>query len=295
MVTANPVQIIQVHVGCQLCQGKNTIQWQCMNCQFLMCTSCKDNIHLRIAKDHTIIHIDDIEKLDSGESFNFSDVPCNQHANQVCCFYCRTCQTVVCLKCVMPVHNGHEFVDELEFLSKKKKLWEGHKNAVKKLGEQLSTAEPKLRKIKESETIIIHVTKDNRVIIGAKSPGPVLLVRGRRVVLVYQEGNHLKEYEHDSNINHYLTYHRSITSTSNGIFVIDRIDADRRGRVIALEERGNVIQIYCGHPDINTERKPFKPARMENNCHIPDLINKSVITCNIKCLQKEHDTNLENC
>ncbi|CAG2209235.1 unnamed protein product [Mytilus edulis] len=52
----------------------------------------------------------------------------------------------------MKVHNGHEFVDEEEFLSKKKTLWEGHKNAVKEIGE-LSTAESELLqgKIKESD------------------------------------------------------------------------------------------------------------------------------------------------
>ncbi|VDI41365.1 Hypothetical predicted protein [Mytilus galloprovincialis] len=483
MGTASSVQRSQVPIGCQLCQGRNTIQWKCTNCQLLMCTICKDNIHLRIARDHKIINIKDIGELDSGESFNFSDVHCNEHSNQVCCSYCRTCKTVVCLKCVMKVHNGHQFVDEEDFLSKKKKLWEGVKNAVKKIDE-LSSEESKLRKIKESEDVMynkekeniqkrstnegdqwseklvrldekkrainqgidselgnldrergkfqevihvvdviksskdffqfferfdelittlncdivpfktnieslsdfnvrdlvvsilgqlktndsgakpsfkiikdsttdikmihyltvlpdetlllsdnvsnvlqhvklegtsvqvianfhiqifgmavspagdvlvstgatklkifniktgektdsvysvhplgscnVHVTKDNRVIIGAMSPGPAFPASGRRVVIVMdQEGKHLKEYEHDSNKKPLFTYPDSITTTSNGIiYVVDTLNAGGRGRVVVLREEGDVIHIYSGHPHINTEARSFTPVNL---------------------------------
>ncbi|XP_063420644.1 E3 ubiquitin-protein ligase TRIM71-like [Mytilus trossulus] len=481
MGTSASVPNSQVSIGCQLCQGKNTIQWKCVNCQFLMCSSCKDNIHLRIAKDHIIRNLNDIGELDSGESFNFCDVHCNEHSNQVCCSYCRTCKNVVCLKCVMKVHNGHEFVDEEEFLGKKKKLWEGHKNAVTKLSE-LSTEEHKWRNIKESEeamynkakeniqnrsindgdrwseklidleeikrsinqeidrelrnlaedkrkfqevinvvdliksskdfykfferfkelltslnyvivpfksnigslsdfiegenlvsescrlktnhsgsthifkvvqqyttdirkislltelpdqtllisdnsskvlqhvnlegtsvqvksnmtikifgmavspagdilvstsgtrlkilnlktgeitdsvfnvhplkALFLHATRDHRVIIGARSPEHKYSDTGRCVVIVMnQEGKYLKEYEHDGKNKSLFTYPRSISSTSDDrIFVVDRVNDDARGRVVVLARGGEIIQIYSGHPHINTERKPFKPV-----------------------------------
>ncbi|CAC5386334.1 unnamed protein product [Mytilus coruscus] len=479
MGTASSVPFSQVSIGCQLCQGRNTIQWKCVNCQFLMCNSCKDNIHLRISKDHKILNIKNIGDLDSGESFNFSDVHCNEHSNQVCCSYCSTCKTVVCVKCLMTLHNGHQFLDEEEFLSKRKKLWDEQKRAQKKLYE-LCMKEAKLRTIKESEvrkyfeakqeiqkrekknkcseilfkldekmqsvnqgidrelrnldrekrkfqevidvvdiikiskdfcqflekfdelittlncdfepfnsnieslsdfnvgdlivsnygqvkskdsdakisfkvvkhyttyirkiismtvlidqtllisdnsskviqhvklegtrvqliakfskkifgmavspsgeilvstadtrlkifniktgeitdsvynvhplrTIVIHVTKDNRVIIGAKSPGPIFPATGRRVVIVMdQRGNHLKEYEHDSNNKTLFTHPDSITGTSN-IFVVDWLDNKGRGRVVVLGQEGDILQIYSGHPHVNTERKPFKPVNV---------------------------------
>ncbi|XP_071132937.1 protein wech-like [Mytilus edulis] len=150
MGTTHSVLNSQVHIDCQLCQGRNKIQWKCVTCHFLMCSSCKDNIHLRITKDHHIININDIGELDSGQSFNFSDVHCIEHSEQVCCSYCRTCKKVVCVKCVMKVHNGHEFVDEEEFLCKKEKLWEGQ-NRVKKKLDELCNVETKLKEIKESE------------------------------------------------------------------------------------------------------------------------------------------------
>ncbi|XP_076097942.1 uncharacterized protein LOC143068079 [Mytilus galloprovincialis] len=150
MGTASSVQRSQVPIGCQLCQGRNTIQWKCVNCQFLMCTICKDNIHLRIAKDHKIISISDIGELDSGESFNFSDTHCKEHFDQVCCSYCSSCNTVVCVKCLMTVHNGHKFVDEADFLCKKKQIWKGKTSAVKKI-DQLCKDEHKLKNIKQLE------------------------------------------------------------------------------------------------------------------------------------------------
>ncbi|CAC5356275.1 unnamed protein product [Mytilus coruscus] len=160
MGTSHSVPNSQVPIGCQLCQGRNKIQWKCVNCQFLMCSSCKDNIHLRIAKNHQIINIKDIGELDFGQSFNFSDVYCIEHLHQVCCSYCSTCKKVVCVKCVMKVHNGHEFVDEEEFLSKKVKLWEGQKRVEKKLDE-LCKVEIKLKEIKESEESMYSKTKQD--------------------------------------------------------------------------------------------------------------------------------------
>ncbi|VDI34520.1 Hypothetical predicted protein [Mytilus galloprovincialis] len=507
MGTASSVQRSQVPIGCQLCQGRNTIQWKCVNCQFLMCSICKDNIHLRIAKDHRIVNITDIGELDSGESFNFSDLHCNEHSNQVCCSYCRTCKTVVCLKCMMKVHNGHAFVDEEEFLSKKQTLWKGPKEAVIKLME-LSKAETILKEVKKSEDALymkakqdiqerstndvdqfseilikldkkmqsvnqgidreirnidrekgkfqevinvvdviksskdfyklferfdelittlnceivpfksniesisdfvegeylvskfsqlktnnsaanitfkviktfttnikrfhylaelsdqtllisdnksdvlqhikleetnvkvisnfniqiygmavspsgdilistsntrlkvlniktgaitdsvynvhslhsryVHVTKDNRVIIGALSPGPVFPAPGRRVVIVMdQEGTCLKEYEHDGNNKPLFTYPDSITTTINGFtFVVDWLDAAGRGRVVVLEQGGDVKQIYSGHPHINTERKTFKPR---------DLLTMSSGSVIVTDINTNTLHNLNNC
>ncbi|VDI19161.1 Hypothetical predicted protein [Mytilus galloprovincialis] len=110
----------------------------------------------------------------------------------------------------------------------------------------------------------IHVTKENRVVIGAKSSEPRLPVIGRRVVIVMdQEGKHMKEYEHDSNNKPLFTHPDSITTTSNGnTFVVDRVNDEGRSKVVVLEQGGDVIQIYSGHPHINTESSPFKPVKL---------------------------------
>ncbi|CAG2226307.1 ABC1 [Mytilus edulis] len=70
--------------------------------------------------------------------------------NKVCCSYCSSCNTVVCVKCLMTVHNGHKFVDEADFLCKKKQIWKGKTSAVKKI-DQLCKDEHKLKNIKQLE------------------------------------------------------------------------------------------------------------------------------------------------
>ncbi|CAC5402751.1 unnamed protein product [Mytilus coruscus] len=78
-----------------------------------------------------------------------------------------------------------------------------------------------------------------------------------------QRGNHLKEYEHDGNNKTLFTCHLSVTSSSNGnIFIVDWLDAGGRGRVVVLGQGGDVLQIYSGNLNINTERKPFKPRSL---------------------------------
>ncbi|VDI46507.1 Hypothetical predicted protein [Mytilus galloprovincialis] len=110
----------------------------------------------------------------------------------------------------------------------------------------------------------IHVTQDHRVIIGAISQAPIFPATDRSVVIVMDhKGNRQKEYEHDKNNTPLFTYPRNITSTINGnIFVIDKQMANGKGpgRVVVLGHGGGVIQIYSGHPDINTQNESFKPS-----------------------------------
>ncbi|XP_063409711.1 uncharacterized protein LOC134692972 [Mytilus trossulus] len=115
--------------------------------------------------------------------------------------------------------------------------------------------------VKPLYPINVHVTSDHRVIIGAKSSGKILPVTGRRVVVVMdQEGKQLKEYEHDNHNKQLFTCPLCVTSTSNGnICVVDMLDYDFRGRVVVLSPGGDILGTYTGHPDVNTEEKPFEP------------------------------------
>ncbi|XP_063410016.1 uncharacterized protein LOC134693211 [Mytilus trossulus] len=108
----------------------------------------------------------------------------------------------------------------------------------------------------------IHVTSDHRVIIGARSGGKAFPVTGRRVVIVMdQDGKQLKEYEHDNHNKPLFTYPVSVTCTSTGnICVVDGLDYDDRGRVVVLSPGGDILGTYTGHPDVNTEEKPFTPV-----------------------------------
>ncbi|VDI30014.1 Hypothetical predicted protein [Mytilus galloprovincialis] len=113
----------QIPLGCQLCEGGNKIEWKCTDFNLLMCSRCKDGVHLRIVKDHRILNINEIgEHEDTLDSFVFSNLKCQDHPDQPCSLYCKTCSKVICLKCIIKVHNGHTFVDEEELNDRKGKL-----------------------------------------------------------------------------------------------------------------------------------------------------------------------------
>ncbi|XP_071137200.1 uncharacterized protein [Mytilus edulis] len=110
----------------------------------------------------------------------------------------------------------------------------------------------------------VHVTKDDKVIVGVKSSGKPFPVTGRRAIFVMnQKGEHETIYEHNKNNIRIFACVKSITTTDNGnICVVDKLSEDGRGRVVVLNREGDILQIYTGHHEVNNEKKPFKPVNI---------------------------------
>ncbi|VDI45561.1 tripartite motif-containing protein 66 [Mytilus galloprovincialis] len=110
----------------------------------------------------------------------------------------------------------------------------------------------------------VHVTKDDKVIVGVKSSGKPFPVTGRRAIFVMnQKGEHETIYEHNKNNIRIFACVKSITSTDNGnICVVDKLSEDGRGKVVVLNREGDILQIYTGHHEVNNEKKPFKPVNI---------------------------------
>ncbi|CAC5364910.1 TRIM71 [Mytilus coruscus] len=125
----------------------------------------------------------------------------------------------------------------------------------------------------------VHVTNDHRVMIGAVTPANHVPATGRRVVIVLdQNGKQLSEYELDNHNKHLFALPIFITSTSHGnICVVDWSDTDDRGRIIVFAPGGDILGNYTGHPDVNTEKDPFKPVGIlttpSDNIVVTDLNN----------------------
>lgn len=353
----------QIPIRCQFCEVETKIEWKCLDCSLLMCHRCKEKVHLKIksTSDHRIIDIKDLGLCQqSTEHFKLSDIKCQEHAGQVCCLFCQTCEQFICLKCLTKVHRGHEVMEEEEykaemirqefktsskFESKLSKLTVSNEPQIMKTDkanikikvdtkfitdlsriyclvscqdgsvwiadnrntvQHIKTEKNKIDVISRFSMIVwdmaitstnailvsdggtllkwmnagtgqithtiydiaplttcrIHITKDNRVIIGAIPAGKIFPARGKRVVIVMDlSGNHLTKFEYDKNNKPLFTYPYRITTTSQGnICVVDKLDEIRRGRVIILGPSGQVIHIYTGNPDVNTEDRPFKPS-----------------------------------
>ncbi|CAC5413567.1 unnamed protein product [Mytilus coruscus] len=96
-----------------------------------MCSRCKYKVHARFknAIGHKIKDIKELGNQEEVDTFNFNEIICLQHSDQVGCVYCKTCKKVICVKCVSKVHNGHTYIGEEELDIKKKKINDDHKRA----------------------------------------------------------------------------------------------------------------------------------------------------------------------
>ncbi|CAC5403161.1 unnamed protein product [Mytilus coruscus] len=80
----------------------------------------------------------------------------------------------------------------------------------------------------------VHVNSDGKVTVGA----------------FFHQGNPI------------FTFVRNITRTKNGnTCVVDKLSEDYRGRVVILSEDGDVLNIFNGNPEVNTDKIPFQSMR----------------------------------
>ncbi|XP_076105023.1 uncharacterized protein LOC143073393 [Mytilus galloprovincialis] len=99
----------------------------------------------------------------------------------------------------------------------------------------------------------VHITSDNKVLVAGRN-------KDRKVViLMNQNGDHERVYEHDQHKQPIFTNFWGATSTRNGnIHVLDEVSAERH-RVVVLGQGGDIINIYTGDKEINKDI-PFTPT-----------------------------------
>ncbi|VDH94040.1 Hypothetical predicted protein [Mytilus galloprovincialis] len=124
----------------------------------------------------------------------------------------------------------------------------------------------------------LHMTKDNKLAIGAISKGPLYPASGQRVVILMDmEGNKLSTFEYNQKGKRLLTHPWGIASTTNGnIFILDRINRQCVGRLVVLKrDDGSVIDMYNGR-----EKQVFIPrgivATQADNIIISDCDDPEV-------------------
>jgi hypothetical protein len=106
----------------------------------------------------------------------------------------------------------------------------------------------------------IHVTNNNDIILGAIEKDTYKLTdKICRKIIVFGENKKEKQsYQYNKRKRRLFTVPCRITDINSDIVVIDRT-SDEDGRVVVLGKEGDVMWIYQGHPEINTEDKPFNP------------------------------------
>jgi hypothetical protein len=111
------------------------------------------------------------------------------------------------------------------------------------------------------QTIAVHVSKDSKILVGARERGPPLPVKGpRQVIMMDMDGRRENVYQYDSKDQPLFTLpRRIITDNYNNIYVIDCVANEFDDRVVALGQNGMVKWIYTGYSDTQTKDYRFKP------------------------------------
>ncbi|VDI77778.1 Hypothetical predicted protein [Mytilus galloprovincialis] len=122
-------------------------------------------------------------------------------------------------------------------------------------------------------TGVVHMIRDEKIVIRAKREGPVFPVKGtRQIVLMNKDGRIEKVYDLDNNGKPIFSAPQRITTdTDDNIYVLDTFNTEWNGRILALDKTNGVRWIYSGNPDITKET--FKPRDL-----ISTQLNNIIIT-----------------
>ncbi|VDI63861.1 Hypothetical predicted protein [Mytilus galloprovincialis] len=297
MALSKSIQKAQIPLPCELCEIETKIQWKCIDCNLLLCDKCKNKVHSKFkkAKDHKIITIKEVGLHGDDSGQNVSDTQCkDQQDKQIRIkaireYTTELSQVIHIIQCSDNAFWIHDYdpdkiqkvtlqpdsslkvLQELKDYARCTSLTRNGDLLISDLTSNLKILKGNEKKLtiskynfKSYDVDAIHVNKENQLIVGAVKKLPIdYSVPGGGVVMVMNmEGNHQAKYEFDKNNKPLFTYPIHITTTNNGnIFIIDWIAEDNRGRVVTLE-KGTVVNIYSGHPDINSKNHPFKPERI---------------------------------
>ncbi|XP_022101962.1 tripartite motif-containing protein 45-like [Acanthaster planci] len=98
-------------IKCQNCTEKQQAIAKCMDCDLLLCQECKwAHNRMSVMKSHGVFTL---AQLESGEFIYKSklreEIPkCEKHPGQNLCFYCNTCEQLICTSCTVLDHKSTE-------------------------------------------------------------------------------------------------------------------------------------------------------------------------------------------
>ena len=103
-------------IRCQGCVEDNTAVSRCMDCDNFLCLECQ-NAHQRLIalKNHNIVPMADLKsgKITFKSKLRDQNPKCSKHSDQDCCFFCITCEMLICTTCTVLDHCSpdHSYTD----------------------------------------------------------------------------------------------------------------------------------------------------------------------------------------
>lgn len=139
------------------------------------------------------------------------------------------------------------------------------------------------------QTVAVHVTKFNRIIVGAREKGPPFPVNGPgKVIIMNMQGRIRKKYHLDSEGKPIFSQPPSITTDGdNNVYVLDLLSIDKwQGRIIALSNKmglNSPMWTYDGHQIANKDQlfalfslvtTPLNNFIVSDNNHMLHILNQ---------------------
>ncbi|XP_033632047.1 E3 ubiquitin-protein ligase TRIM33-like [Asterias rubens] len=94
-------------IRCQGCVEDNTAVSRCMDCDNFLCLECQ-NAHQRLIalKNNNIVPMADLKsgKITFKSKLRDQNPKCSKHSDQNCCFFCITCEMLICTTCTVLDH-----------------------------------------------------------------------------------------------------------------------------------------------------------------------------------------------
>ncbi|XP_063427140.1 uncharacterized protein LOC134710683 [Mytilus trossulus] len=138
---------------CGLCETDTKIKVKCMDCNLYMCQKCTDKVHAKFknADLHDIVALKDIHSHieDTDVTSEFKPVKCKDHRKHMCCMYCKTCEILVCPKCIANTHHPHSMI-EIQTVCQ---------NKVEEMKQMYDQAHKKIEKFMEKIDIMVEIER----------------------------------------------------------------------------------------------------------------------------------------
>lgn len=241
-----------------------------------MCKSCKEKIHqqLKSAHDHEIVCISDISK----ENFPQKEVA-SEVITSVFNSYTAAVPVINSLLCSSDdlVYFVYHAVPENAQLVKGKMLKSSIRTlqtlekrifdiALNREGEIISnemvdnnvcilTSSVEIKTVLDTSPLMplyLHVDKDNELIVGLRTRGPVFPITDfsvRQVIIFDSDFKRKVVLETDKKGGKLFSYPGRIKTDSNNVlYIADRKSADGCGRIVAVDRNGRLKFTYNGNP-----------------------------------------------
>ncbi|XP_033646901.1 E3 ubiquitin-protein ligase TRIM71-like [Asterias rubens] len=102
-----PNSLVSICVGCD--EGLDAVS-RCVDCDENFCKTCLDHAKIKLNRHHRVVNAAGSLNEGSRDQKKTCSPKCRKHTDQELCFYCNTCDLLVCLKCVAFEHRAQNSI-----------------------------------------------------------------------------------------------------------------------------------------------------------------------------------------